>query len=159
MNRAETLSRIESDRFSALVNAASNLKTFLRAVGQQSEITELAAVMHCPEVSREVCERALALASAEVNEDYEHPGDAALAVYLWLLSNHNAALARRAAAHVLQVRHSWWSRKVAERILAGHPNNGQEFFVSTPTGNDEDQAKAGPPTGAQTVRKEPESGT
>ena len=87
MNTAETLSRIESDRFSALVNVASNVKTFLRAVSEQPEITELAAAMHRPDVSQEVCKRALAIASAEVDEAYEHPGDAALGAYLWLLSN------------------------------------------------------------------------
>ncbi len=76
---------LEGPRFATEVNVASNLKTFLRALASHPAVQELATAMSVHAVCEQVCERAGELAMREVPADYEHPGDSAMAAYLWLL--------------------------------------------------------------------------
>jgi hypothetical protein len=109
---------IESDRFAAAVNVANNLKTFLRALAQEQEVRELAELMESQEGRRAVSERAVTLASTPVAQGYEHPVDAALAAYVWLLSVCHDELLKAAVAAVGQAQQCWWSRKIAERAMS-----------------------------------------
>lgn len=108
---------IESDRFWAAVNVANNLKTFLRALELEPSVRDLLAVMDDPAARTAVYERVLALAVEPGDPGYEHRADAALAAYVWVLSQRDEKLATAAATAVGRCRGCWWSRKVAERVL------------------------------------------
>jgi hypothetical protein len=108
---------IESKQFSALVNVASNLKTFLRAADSQPEVRQLATAMNLPDVRSAVLDRVLELARREIDSTCENPWDAALAVYLWLLQSTDGALAAAAAKKIQQCPGCWWARTMAERVL------------------------------------------
>lgn len=51
-----------------------------------------------------------------VEEQDEHPADAALAAYLWLLSSRDGDYSARAAETVLECKQCWWARKMAEHV-------------------------------------------
>lgn len=109
---------LEGSRFAAEVNVASNLKIFLRALVSQPAVQELATAMSVRGVCEQVCERVEELARQEILAEYEHPSDAAMAAYLWLLSTRDEELAARAASRVTVCPNCWWAAKVAENILS-----------------------------------------
>jgi hypothetical protein len=116
MTAAEAMKSIEGDRFSALVNLASGLRTFLRIAADQPEVRSLSGEMQAPEVTARVFERVLELSSAPAQQGCEHPADAAIAVYLWLLGSRDGDYAEFAAETVIGCNHFWWARKVAEGV-------------------------------------------
>lgn len=117
MSPAEAMQHIEGLRFSALTNLASDLKTFLHILGDQEEVQTLALAMREGDVARQVMERVLELSGTEVDAEYEHPADAALAAYLWLFSQQPGTSCQVAAKTVLACRQCWWARKIAERLI------------------------------------------
>jgi hypothetical protein len=118
MTPVEAMHMIEGHRFAALTNLASNGKTFLRIATQQAEVEALSRAMTGdPAVISEIFDRAVALAAMPDDGDREHEGDAALAIYLWLLSKHQQELAQTAAS-VRERRHFFWARKVADELHA-----------------------------------------
>jgi hypothetical protein len=112
----ELFQGIESDRFAALVNVASNLKTFLRALDAQPEVRQPAAAMGSAEVRSSVLGRVIELTERATDPNYEHPGDSALAAYLWLLGKIAPELASVAVAKVEECPRCWWAKKVAAAI-------------------------------------------
>jgi hypothetical protein len=122
MNATEAMRGIETDRFAALTNLASNLKTFLRIAAAQPEVQVLSSTLESnPEVSSKVLQRALGLSAATLDTNREHAADTALAVYLWLLSGRPHEFAQLAAAILSGQEHFFWARKVAH---ASPPTNG-----------------------------------
>jgi hypothetical protein len=115
MPLAELFERIEGPRFSARVNIASDLKTFLRAVDDQAETRELEERLAAPEVRQAVCDRAASLARAPHDPHHEHPHDVAVATYILLLSMKDEDLARQAASHVPATGPWWWADHVINR--------------------------------------------
>jgi hypothetical protein len=116
---------IEGHPFAALVNLASNQKTFLRIAAQQPEVEALSRAMTDePAVLTEVGQRALALAAGRAEGECESEGDAALATYLWLLSKHRRNLAETAAGSVRAWQQFFWARKLAAdlRLAVGSAN-------------------------------------
>jgi len=130
MTPAEAINTIEGRRFAALTNLASNLKTFLRIVAQQPEVEVLSRAMtNEPAVISEVLQRALALSAVRAEDERESEGDAALATYLWLLSNHRRDVAQTAAGSLREWRQLFWARKLADdlHLMDGSTNgNGRE---------------------------------
>jgi hypothetical protein len=119
VNRLESLFKaLESPEFAALVNRASDWKTFARILGSEKAARDLAGEMSDAEVRGAVCARMLALVANPGEEGADHPWDSALAAYLWLLANKDAPLARSAAATVAEAPRCWWARKVADRVLS-----------------------------------------
>jgi hypothetical protein len=116
MNVAEAMERIEGHAFSTMVNLASDFRTFERIVGSQPEVLALAGAMSSEQTTREVFTRAIELAKVPTDDAYEHPADAALAAYLWLLSSKDQKLSETVAETVLACKQCWWARKVAERV-------------------------------------------
>jgi hypothetical protein len=72
-------------------------------------------------VASQVLQRALGLSAAPLEADPEHAADAALAVYLWLLSDRPNEFAQLAAAILSKQEHFFWARKVAH---GSPPTNG-----------------------------------
>src|SRR5262249_31707286 len=66
----------------------------------------------------QVLTRVLAIAAESYDPRYEHPRDASLAGYLWLLSVKHEGMARTAAEVVSSLPNTWWCRKVARLVLA-----------------------------------------
>jgi hypothetical protein len=116
MNVAGVIERIEGHDLSAMVNLASDFRTFVRILGSQPEVLALAGAMSSEQTTREVFTRAIELAEALTDDTYEHPADAALAAYLWLLSTRDQKLCETVAETVLACKQCWWARKVAERV-------------------------------------------
>lgn len=115
MSATEAMARIEGHAFAAMVNLASDFPTFLRILTSQPEVRTLAEEMKSERVTRDVVARLLELAGAPAAEGYEHPADAALAAYLWLLSatEHDTETAVETILHCTQC---WWARKLAEHL-------------------------------------------
>src|SRR5262245_2682516 len=117
MTSDEAMNTIEGPRFATLTNLASNLKTFLRIVAQQPEVEALSrAVLNEPARLGEVLQRAEALAALRAEDEQESEGDAALAAYLWLVSNQRRDLARRAGGNMRDWKRFFWARKLAEEL-------------------------------------------
>jgi hypothetical protein len=131
MTTAEAMEQVEGDTFAAYGNLASDLKTFLRVLASRPEVHILAGAMRMPGVAEQVGERALELARRPVEEGREHPADAALAAYLWLLDTADPPRGQVIATAV-QAGSFWWARKMADRI--GHPgltsSNGSQRIAS-----------------------------
>lgn len=128
----ELFQAVESDRFSALVNLASSYKLFLRALTAQPEVGQLAQAMQTTEAKKAVCDRALILAGFPGEAGREHPGDSALAAYLWLLHRADRGLAVLAAERVAEVPGCWWAKKVAEEVLSSGGLDGSTGKNSVP---------------------------
>jgi hypothetical protein len=116
MNATEAMERIEGHAFSAMVNLASDVSTFLRILTSQPEVRALADEMKSERVTLDVFTRVGELAASPVEEGYEHPADSALAAYLWLLSARDDDYSARAAETVLECKQCWWARKVVEYV-------------------------------------------
>lgn len=131
----ELFGGIESHRFAALVNVASNLKTFLRALDAQPEVRQLAAAMTSAEVRAAVLARVVELTGKESDPGYENPWDSALAAYLWLLSRTDPAAVAVAAARIRACSRCWWANKVMEKApaVATPPPNGAAAGSGTDT--------------------------
>jgi hypothetical protein len=123
MSRIEELFKIlESHEFSAMVNLASDFRTFIRILGAQSAVQSLCEEMRNPDVRTAVHERALSLVQDEGEAGYEHPWDSALAAYLWLLCSTDAELATILAGKIAPSRGCWWARKMADEWLSSERN-------------------------------------
>jgi hypothetical protein len=107
---------IEGQRFSALTNLASDFRTFLRILIEQPEVRALSSATQSDQVTIAVFERLLTLAGSPTEAGYEHPADAAMAAYLWLLSTKDRDYSEIAAETVLGCGQCWWSRKMAEQV-------------------------------------------
>ena len=96
---------------------ASNPKTELRIAAQQPAVEPVSRAMtNEPAVISEVLQRALALSAVRAEGECESEGDAALATYLWLLSNHRRDLAQTAAGNLREWRQFFWARKLADEV-------------------------------------------
>jgi hypothetical protein len=133
MSRVEDLLKaIESHEFAAVLNLASDLRTFLRILGSEKAVQDLAAAMGKGEVRGAVAERILTLLKRPGDEGNEHPRDSALAAYLSLLSSTDTRLAKQVAEQIAAVPRCWWARKIAEGLLAGENEGGPGQAVRPP---------------------------
>src|SRR5262245_3446382 len=109
MNAAEAMDRIEGHTFSAMVNLASDLRTFLRILASQPEVQALAAGVESDRVMLDVFTRVVELAASPAEEGCEHPADSALAAYLWLLSAKDPEYSDIVAEAILGCGRCWWA--------------------------------------------------
>ena len=122
MNQLDELFKaIESHEFSAIVNLASDVKTFERILSSEIPLRELTQQMRNAEVRTAAYQRALALVADRGEEGHEHRWDSALAAYLWLLADTDVSLARLVATRVAAAPGCWWARKMAAKVLAPDP--------------------------------------
>jgi hypothetical protein len=129
MSQVDELFRtIESHDFSAIVNLASDFRTFLRILAAEKPVQDLAQQMRDPGGCEAVSQRILALAKDQGEEGLEHPWDSALAAYLWILANHGTQRAKVVAATISETPRCWWAAKVAAQVLSAEP-------VRSPAGN------------------------
>jgi hypothetical protein len=149
MTAVEAMNMIESHRFAALTNVASNLKTFLRIAAQQAEVEALcAAIDNDPAVVSEVFQRTLLLAAKPAQGQCEAEGDAALATYLWLLNRQRPELAQAAVARFSGRGHFFWARRLADELPAKREvgdGNGKQLTKEEAAGPTDTAALQGQP--------------
>jgi hypothetical protein len=149
MTVAEAMQAIESDRFAALTNLASNVKTFLRIAADQPETQALRGILaNSPAAAPQVSRRALELSTTATDSEREHPADAALATYLWLLGNHPPQFDAVAAAILSEADRFFWARKFAERCPAPTGSANRDGAPAKGAAN------GTPATDARTARRE-----
>lgn len=111
---------IESHRFSAVLNVAGDLKTFVRGINAMPEISAAKRLTGSEGNRRSIFDRLIDLAERPIDPACENPWDMALAAYLFLLSTADGDLASKAADVVLGCSNCWWSRKLAEWVNSAH---------------------------------------
>jgi hypothetical protein len=110
---AEAVRSIETDRFAALVNLASDYRTFIRIASAQMETRILlGALAHAPEWEERMDARVRELASQPAEPGLEHPADAAVAVYPWLLGQRHRARTWAVVQTIAADDSWWWTRQV-----------------------------------------------
>jgi hypothetical protein len=117
MTFLECVSEIESPEYAARVNLASDYNTFVKGVRLERTTPELAAQIRDQGVGLKLVSRVTRMASQKVDHRYEHPCDAPMAAYIWLLAGTQPALAKIAANAAICVARSWWANRVAEVVL------------------------------------------
>lgn len=117
MNIKDAVREIESHKFTAYLNAASDLNTFFQAMQIQKASIDLFEELDDLENQQFLLNHILDLSERRVDPRYENQWDTPLAVYLWLLNLKDLSLARIAATVVLQVPQCWWAKKIANYIL------------------------------------------
>jgi hypothetical protein len=109
--------QIESREYATAVNLASDYKQFLRAMRVNTQCQFLLRLTSIsPENRNAVLTRLNELCQRPIDEEFENPWDAALATYLWVLSNIDLHLTAVAVNRVLSCRNCWWSKKLAEQL-------------------------------------------
>lgn len=112
----EAMQSIDGFEFAARLSIASDWRTFVRAARKQPEVQLLAKMLEAPEVQDAIRQRIAAHLAEEVDPAFEHPRDAAIAVYLWLLSFCQPASARFLATKILPMKNLWWGRQFARKL-------------------------------------------
>lgn len=114
-----TFEDIESMRFLVQVGAASDYKIFLAGAAAEESVGVLVRAAADPITRKVIAERTLSLARRLFDPRYESRWDAALAVYLWVLSEGaDDSLSRLVAEVLVSTPQLWWGRKLALHILA-----------------------------------------
>ena len=136
MSFLESVTEIENDAYSARVNVASDFRTFLRAVIAEKATVELIRLIREQRTAFRLVGRTLQLARQRVDYRYEHPRDAAIATYVWLLAGRDPLLARIAAEAAEAVPKLWWASQVADVVLQGphFGSDSQSRATQLPTG-------------------------
>lgn len=117
MTVRQSIQEIESRQFSSRLNLASDLTTFLSAAGDEEAVSSLAGQLQYQETVVQIFREVLELSRRSVDARYRHPWDTALAIYLWLLSRGEPAIAALAAEVVAQTAQCWWASRFASSIL------------------------------------------
>lgn len=113
--------KIETHEFSGLLNLGSSLEPVCRAAREEPAVQDLWHELTSEEARLELFGRIVDLCHFETDVHYENSYDAALAVYLWLLTLSDPAagtpqsLGRLAAWIILGTPRLWWADILARR--------------------------------------------
>ncbi len=118
MTFEQAINTIESHGFAAEVNIASDLKTFVRVLGKHPAVTKIRSCLSLLNGVQRVNSRIEELLKAQSEVGFEHPNDAAIAAYVWIIASVGPELAHPIARLVPEKPEFWWARKVAKKILA-----------------------------------------
>lgn len=118
MTVPETIAEIESNKFSALANFASDRRTFFRLLRESDGFKRLRLFVASRENAALVVRRVQELAARAIDYRVENPWDVALAAYLMALHSEQLPAARVAAAAAAGISNVWWLRKVLTLVQA-----------------------------------------
>jgi len=107
---------IESHATSAEVNVASDLRTALKIAQSLPSVGTLERLLARSDVAESVLQRVLDVTDLSPDIRYEHPLDAALMIYSWLLRNRAPDLALVATSALSRVPNLWWTGQIAAAI-------------------------------------------
>jgi hypothetical protein len=117
MNKDELFQEIESIRFSTEMDLLGGFRVLLRLLDEDDSLAQLIKIMNdAPEASDQIYERILTLLPENDKPEYAHPHDAALAGYLYVLSQTDAALAQQAIEAILSTPQLWWAARLARHL-------------------------------------------
>ncbi len=150
MTLQEAMAEIESHELAARLNVASDSRTFFQLAQGQKAVLDLEQKLDSYEVKVRILSRAWKLSRYKVDLRYENQWDTALAVYVWLISRKDFALARIAADAVIEAPQCWWAAKISRHIILGkllhsdadvqkHEHNFEKFLVNEKTDSGETQ--------------------
>ncbi len=128
MTFLEALREIESHKFAAHLNVASDFRTFLRAAEREESVRTLFRELTYSDRRERLFTRVLQLTNEQVDLRYQNPRDTALAVYVWLTSLQDWNLARVISQAVAQAPQCWWARYATNRILRGERMRSDSGF-------------------------------
>jgi hypothetical protein len=115
----ELLEQVEGIRFAAEVGVVSSERLFESAIRQHPLVLQLFGYLTDPQAREQIAVRLTDLLYRDSDPRYEHPHDAAVAVYLRLLDVSEPGLASLAAVTAARQPNLWWARSVAIQILEG----------------------------------------
>ena len=118
MSLSSSITAIESPEFPARVGLANSYRLFLRNIAREPAATELVALCESPNNALRVLERVNWLRRLGGDIRYLNRFDAALAVYVWVLSRTQPDLAAAAAEAVAAVPRTWWADQTARHVLS-----------------------------------------
>ena len=137
----EALDTVEGQEFDIRLNIASDYGTFFKAASSEPAVRLLvSAMLTSGDAREEVLGRIDDLAHLDVDPRYQHPYDTAMAILVWATYFTAPLHAYRAASAIERTPRTWYSRKLASRIINPAPNG---------TGNDREAM--GRRTGAPVV--------
>lgn len=113
----QAFTEIESEALSLQLNLASSVPALIRALQGTRPVTFVLNQMRNDEVRRAVLVRFLDRIREPFDQQYEHPHDIAVAIYVWLLSVMDWQNSRSAALLGSHIPQSWWARKLSTYIL------------------------------------------
>jgi len=124
MSLRDLIQEVESHEFSGKLNMASDFRLFLRLANREESVRSLVGTMRSSgDHTEEILGRINDLTHLSIDPRYEHPYDAALAVYLWALYFAGSELSFSAANLVDGAPQCWYSKKLARRILEPIPDS------------------------------------
>ncbi len=117
MNLTDYFNQIEGIRFAAGLGVLSGFKVLLLVLKDDETLKGLVNELRkSPESRQAVLQRIRELLPANPQPEYEHPHDAALAGYLYVLNRTAPDMALIAIEEILQTSQLWWARRLAEHI-------------------------------------------
>ena len=124
----EALDTVEGQEFDIRLNIASDYGTFFKAASREPAVRLLvSAMLTSGDAREEVLGRIDDLARLDVDPRYQHPYDTAMAILVWATYYTAPLQVNRAASAIEHTPRTWYSRKLASRIINPSPNG---------TGND-----------------------
>ena len=117
MNLSEILEAIDGPGFDALLNAASGFAVLRLALEEHEVVQALILLLKQEPPSQGlVFEHLLALLPQNDQPEYAHPYDAALAGYLYALSQSDSPFTRQAIEAIWSTPRLWWSARLAQHL-------------------------------------------
>jgi hypothetical protein len=114
----DIMKKIESNKFSTLLNVTSSFNGFLRAAYEEQATQDLIEeLINAPVNTWLVLQRITELSRKEIDTRYENPWDTALTIYVWALSLIDLEIAQTAAAFVVNTENCWWATRFASFLL------------------------------------------
>ena len=117
----DAMTEIESHEFSALVNVASDLSTFLSIAEKENAVLTLMKELDSPVEQQRLFWHTIELSMSSTDIRYENQWDTALALYLWAASFKNHRLAMLMAGVVSRASRCWWAAKMSYALLTQSP--------------------------------------
>jgi hypothetical protein len=115
----DLLNQIEGIEFDANMSVFSGFASFVSALDDDPLVKQLQIrIQTSVEDQHTVQERIRTLLDADIEPDYAHPHDIALATYLYTLYQTDPALVRAFLESMASSRPLSWSRWLAEHILS-----------------------------------------
>ena len=104
---------IESIDFTARVNIASDLRTFMSAVAAEESVKLVLDDMHQDANIDYVIKRMQYFRDSDFDEDYANPRDTAMAVYGWLIVQAKPELTQLINTLLQSLRNTWWTMQLS----------------------------------------------
>jgi len=119
MSENDVYSEIESVEFAARLTIAGNVEIFLRAAARLQVTRQL--MLLSTTSADDIVGRIRELISQSVEGDYRHPGDVAVAIYLWVVASIHEPTAILLAKSIRDDTREcwWWAAKMSSKLLAG----------------------------------------